>query len=199
MAKKKWAKRTLKLKPDHGWTCRDGYNIFVADRGAVRFDIPRGWAIEPGERGSVKILDKPSPRDDCCLEMTIFYLNDRVDWSGLPIVEMLAEITGRARDEADEGGDEPPKSTPLWRGEVEQEARGDMQMAWRQARFLDHKEDREAFSYTLVARRWNIMPLITFAYWVDDAARVEPAWREVLRTLTLGDYVEDPTQRLNDV
>lgn len=199
MAKKKWAKRTLKLKRNHGWSCRDGYSIFVADRGAVRFDIPRGWVVEPGEKSSIKILDKPSPDDDCCLEMTVFYLNDRIDWSGLPLVQMLDEVT--SKDEQDDDGNPvpPEESTVLDRSEVFEDQRGDMQIAWRRTHFIDAKENREAFSYTLVARRWNIMPLITFAYWADDATRIEPAWQEVLRTLTLGDYVEDPTQRLTDV
>ena len=34
---------------------------------------------------------------------------------------------------------------------------------------------------------------------LNDTARCKVAWDELLRTLTLGDYVEDPTQRLLDV
>ena len=47
-----WTKKTLKLKEGHGWKSRPGYSIFVADRGAVRFDFPKTWVMEP-ERASV--------------------------------------------------------------------------------------------------------------------------------------------------
>ncbi len=112
---------------------------------------------------------------------------------------MLDEVT--SKDEQDDDGNPvpPEESMVLERSEVIEDQRDDMQIAWRRTNFIDANENREAFSYTLVARRWNIMPLITFAYWADDAAWVEHAWQEMLRTLTLGDYVEDPTQRLTDV
>ena len=57
-----------------------GYNIFVADRGAVRFDFPRDWIIEPGENGSIKFHDKKPPDDDCTLQITVMYLPDGVDF-----------------------------------------------------------------------------------------------------------------------
>src|SRR5690349_13517915 len=80
-SKPKWTKKTLKLKKNHGWQSRPGYNIFVADRGAVRFDFPRSWIIEPGENGSIKFHDKKPPDDDCTLQITVMYLPDGVDWS----------------------------------------------------------------------------------------------------------------------
>ena len=60
MAKKKWKKDTLKLKQDHLWKAKPGYTIFVADRGAVRFDIPQGWIIEPGP-DSTKFYNGAAP------------------------------------------------------------------------------------------------------------------------------------------
>ena len=41
-----WEKRTLQLPENHGWTARDGYNVFVADRGMVRLDFPEGWIVK---------------------------------------------------------------------------------------------------------------------------------------------------------
>ncbi|MBF2027519.1 MAG: hypothetical protein IGS48_12250 [Oscillatoriales cyanobacterium C42_A2020_001] len=35
--------------------------------------------------------------------------------------------------------------------------------------------------------------LIPFDYWADQADRMTPVWDEVLRTLTLGLYIRDPT------
>ena len=58
MAKKKWKKDTLKLKKDHLWKAKPGYTIFVADRGAVRFDIPQGWIVEPGPDSTKFIMEK---------------------------------------------------------------------------------------------------------------------------------------------
>lgn len=187
MANEPWTRQTLRLKENHGWTCREGYNIFVADRGAVRFDIPTGWIVEPGENGSIKVMDREPPDDDCTVEMTVFYLNDQIDWSSLPVAAMVADVTSHEDDDV------------LDREEVVEESRHDMTLAYRRLRFLDPAERREAYSYTLVARRWNIQPLITFCYWADDAPRFEPVWRELLGSLVLGDYVEDPTQRLTDV
>ena len=42
------------------------------------------------------------------------------------------------------------------------------------------------------------LPIITFAFWKDQAAMLPPVWDEVLRSLILADYIEDPTQRLVD-
>ncbi len=183
-----WLKKTLPLKPGHGWECREGYKIFVADRGAVRFDIPSTWVIEPGKNGSIKLMDRTPPEDDCTLEMTVFYLNDEVDWSGLTVSAMLRGVTDREEDE----------ETVLGRGEVVEWERGGMQAAWRETRFVEQVQNREAVSRTLLARWSNIQPVFTFSYWVDDEVRMREPWDELLRTLTLGDYVEDPTQRVVD-
>ena len=42
----------------------------------------------------------------------------------------------------------------------------------------------------------EIQPLITFAYWHDDAERVEPAWDELLNSLQLGLVIADPRKGL---
>src|SRR5436305_1246317 len=117
--KSKWTKKTLKLKENHGWHSRPSYNIFVADRGAVRFDFPKSWIIEPGENGSIKFHDKTPPDDDCTLQITVMYLPDEVDWSGLSLGFLVREIT--AKNDLDE----------LERGEVVEERRDDgLELAW---------------------------------------------------------------------
>jgi hypothetical protein len=68
MAKRKksnlqWIKETLELKPDHHWEGPDDYKIFVAGRGAVRFNVPQNWVFEPQEK-SFKFMDKKPPDDD---------------------------------------------------------------------------------------------------------------------------------------
>lgn len=182
----KWLKKTLPLKPGHGWECREGYSIFVADRGAVRFDVPSGWVIEPGKKGSVKVMDATPPDDECTLEMSIYYLSDDVDWSGLPVSTLVVGVT--------EKEDEDEQRLGL--GDLVTFERDGMQVAWRETRFLE--DGQEARSRTLIARWSNIQPLFTFAYWKKDEERLKEPWDEFLRTLRLGDYVEDPTQRVVD-
>ena len=41
-----WKRRVYKLDANHTWKAKPGYQIFVADWGAVRFDIPSGWAFD---------------------------------------------------------------------------------------------------------------------------------------------------------
>ncbi len=184
----KWEKRRLKLKKNHGWTSEPGCHVFVADRGAVRFDILRGWVIEPGENGSIKLSDCKPPDDDGTLEMSIFYLNDQIDWSGLKIADMLEEV-GQKDDP-----DHPVEV--LERMEIQTFERDGMSVAWTGKRYIDPLENREACSRILVARKWNIQPLFTYAYWADEQKSLEKAWDILLKTLILGDYIEDPTQRV---
>ena len=179
---RRWEKRELKLKDKHGWTAKPGYQIFVADRGAVRFDIPQGWVVVPGD-GAVKICDKEPPNDNCAIQLTIFYLPHGVDWSALPLAQMLEDATS----------EDDPDSGTLARSEVVAIERPDMDLAWRETRFVDKNEQREAISRSCVARGRDLQPLITFDFWVDDAPRLYPVWDELLRSLRLGDYVSDPT------
>lgn len=36
-----WLKENLELKEEHNWTSKPGMKIFVAGRGALRFDVPQ--------------------------------------------------------------------------------------------------------------------------------------------------------------
>ena len=199
----KWERRRLRLKKNHGWKSEPGCQIFVADRGAVRFDLPRGWVVEPGKRGSIKFMDRKPPDDDCTLEMTVFYLNEEIDWSGLTVGRLVGDL-GTKRDgepedvpEFDDDGEpyvEPTEILEIL--PVTEFHRDGMSVAWNGRRYIDPKENREVSSRLLMARKWNIQPLITFAFWSDQAKQKGKAWDILLKTLILGDYVEDPTQRV---
>jgi hypothetical protein len=183
MARKraKWTKHVLKLKAHHQWRARPGYKIFVADRGAVRFDFPEGWVVLPGE-DSIKFHDKAPPDDDCTLQLSVMRLPPEVDWSGLPLGFLLREST--AKDGRD----------VFARGEVVEERRHGIELAWLEVRFRDPTQGgREAHSRTCLARGANIQPLITFDFWADDAPRLSPVWDEVLRSLRLNVPIDDPT------
>ena len=81
----------------------------------------------------------------------------------------------------------------LSRGEIINASRSDLKVAWIETRFIDPKEHREAFSRLAIARGWNLQALITFDFWAEDVPRVKPVWDEVLRSVELGRYIDDPT------
>lgn len=176
-----WEKRTLRLGDDHNWKARPGYNIFVADRGAVKFEFPEGWVVLPGE-DSIKFHDRRPPDDDCTLQLSVFHLPPEVDWSGLPLGPLVAELI--RKDSRD----------VLGRGEVVSVRRPGLDLAWGEVRFLDPNEKREAFSRTCLARAGTIQPLITFDYWAADAGRCVPVWEAVLDSMQLGLVITDPTR-----
>jgi hypothetical protein len=177
----KWHGETYKLPKDLKWPVRRGYKSFVADRGTVRFDIPDDWVIEPGDN-SIKFLDKPSPDDTCTLEMSVFHLRPGPDWTKLPLVQLLTDVTKDSNFEV------------LSRREPVYQRRGDLEIVWLETRYVEPEEHREARSRTCMARRGLIQPLFTFAFWPEDARRVLPAWNELLRSLRLGEYVAFPIQ-----
>ena len=95
----KWTKRDLRMDEDHGWRCKPGYTIFVADRGAVRFDVPESWVVQVDAAG-VKIHDKPPPDDNARIQLSIFFPPPVVEWGELPLATMLADALAvrRLRD-----------------------------------------------------------------------------------------------------
>lgn len=177
----KWEKQAHKLKDDHGWRAKPGYNIFVADRGAVRFDIPRGWIVDPGPQ-SIQFHDRKPPHDDCRLELSYLRLPPGIDWSKLPLSLLIEHLVT-----------EDPRK-PFHTSEVYTTQRPDLEWVWIEMVFTDPTENREGRSRLCLARGANIQPVITMDFWPEDADRFSPVWDEVLRSLQLGVYVKDPTQ-----
>lgn len=180
----KWEKRAFKLPDNHGWRTKPGYQIFIAGQGDVRFDVPQGWVVEPDDV-SVKLYDKKPPDDDCRLEMSYFKLSPDINWSELPLKMLFTEAVQR--------GDERPV---LWRGELHTVERDGLELIWNEIRCLDPGENREACSRACLARGRNVQPFITIDYWPEHAEKFVPVWDEVLRSLTLGDYIEDAFKRV---
>jgi hypothetical protein len=174
-----WIKETLKLSPDHHWESPPEYNIFVAGRGAVRFNVPHGWICEPQDK-SFKFTDKKPPDDDCCLEVSYNHLPPN-DWMLFPLKATLRKVM------------EDDSRNIIERGEVITVKRQTVKIVWCEIKFIDiQTEPREAFSRTCIALGSNIQCLITFDYWVDQAEQLIPIWDEVIRSLTLGLYIRDP-------
>lgn len=173
-----WIKETLELKGDHRWHSKPGYKIFVADRGAVRFDVPANWHFEPDTK-SFKFMDKKPPNDDCRLEVSFNRL-PAADYSLFPLEATLRKI---AKDDT---------RNVIEIGEVVALKRQTARIVWIELKFIDPTENREAFSRICVGLGSQIQCLITFDFWADHRDRLTPVWDEALRTLTLGLYIRDP-------
>jgi hypothetical protein len=174
-----WQQETMKLRDRHYWTAQPGCKVFVADRGAVRFDFPQEWVIVPGS-DSINLHDKAPPDDDCVLAVSYLRLPP-IDWSGLPLATLVEQTT---KDD----------HRPIYeQGEIVELRRGDLEIAWRDMRFIDPGEKREALSRFCLARQRRVQALITFDFWETDAKRCQAVWDIVLKTLELDEYIQDPT------
>jgi hypothetical protein len=182
VAKQRWQKTKLRLAKNHkwDWTGKPGYNVFVANRGAVRFEYPHDWLIKPDDDADIKFVDQEPPDDLCILRMTLLQLRPDIDWTGLPLAEMLEAST------------KDSEQIVLSRSAPVLLRRQNLEIAWRKHRFVDPVEHREACSHTCLARSGTILPLITFEYWPEDAGRFGPVWEHIMATLRLGEYVKDP-------
>jgi hypothetical protein len=172
-------KETLKLKKGHSWKAPPGYRIFVADRGAVRFNFPQDWVLKP-DSDSVKLYDQDPPDDNCVLGFSYFRFPP-TDWSGLPLSNLVESATL---------GDSRALES---RGPLIKVDREDIELVWAEFRFIDPNENREAFSRLSIGRGANLHTLITLDFWADDETRITPVWNEIMRSLELGRYIEDPT------
>ncbi len=177
---KQWNKEVLKLKNNHSWKAKPGYRIFIADKGAVRFDFPDNWVVIPDE-DSIKFHDADPPDDNCRLAVSYVQLAP-IDWSGLPLSQLVQTVV-----EGDERG-------ITHQSEMHETKRSDLELAWTEISFIDPVEKRDARSRICLGRGSNIQPLITMDFWAEDAEKFAPVWNEVLRSLQLGMYVEDPTR-----
>lgn len=178
-----WSEEVFNLSPQHRWTARPGNVVFVADRGAVRFEIPRGWHVEPTSN-SVKFHDRKPPDDNMGIEMSIFYLSRLavgVDWSGLSIHQLIKDATANLGKDGKTGS---PTTIKL----------NGLEIAWVQREFIDDDEKRPAHSRIATARHIAsaIQVVITMAYWPEDAEQAQTVWNDMMGTLKLGEYIDNP-------
>lgn len=186
MAGKPWERTERKLARNHSWKSSPGYQIFVANGGELRFDIPVGWVIV-ADSTSFKFHDQQPPDDECVIELTINRLPP-ADYSEFPLEAALSDVLGGGYD------------GPVTRGTIAYEKRGLTRLAWGDVRYVDQSVDREAIGWTLIGLRGQIQVLVTMAYWVDDVPQFEPAWKELVRSIKLGEQVDmlgNPTRVLH--
>ncbi|MBI3928965.1 MAG: hypothetical protein HY319_25710 [Armatimonadetes bacterium] len=161
------------LPEGHGWKARPGYRCLVADEGAVRFDFPRDWHVEPGPE-SIKIYDAPPPEDECCLEMS-FRRQPHVDIDAVSLHGLVSAALG-----ADD------------RLEIEELRRHNFRLLWLEQTMLDSKLGKPAVMRVAVALSSGVQVLLTFSFWEADRGRREPVWRAVLDSLQIGLKYPDP-------
>jgi hypothetical protein len=172
----RWSQTRHRMPANHSWKAKPGHQIFVAQMGAVRFDIPSGWLIIPGP-SSYKLCDRQPPDDECTLEVSFIELPP-VDLSDLPVTRMLREVTAQET-----------RGTQTWRGEIVEERRGELEIAQFASRWTDTTLMREACSHIAIGRRQGIQALLTCDYWLDDAKQFGPVWLTVMETLRVAEWV----------
>ena len=172
-------KTVLKLKDGHTWRCKPGWKIFVLGQGALRFDVPEDWVLTPGE-ASVKFYDCQPPGDDCCLQVSLLR-HSQIDWSGLPLDQLLRDsVAGRSGE--------------LIRHEdIHRQSRPGADCAWVEKHFVDPQQGKPARSRIMLVRGTQGHALVTLDFWETDAQRVIPVWDEVLRSVDMGLKIDDPT------
>lgn len=170
--------KSMRLKDNHTWQAPPGHKIVVIDRGVASFHIPDSWVVT--DMKPFTLRDKPVPDDNAGLQVTTFNLPPGVDWTGLPLAPLLDQATKDSNQEV------------LARTEIVTYPRDDIELVWLEDRFLDPGENREAYSRHAAGRGFDVQILITFSFWVVDAAWCLPVWDEVLRSLQLGRKIDDP-------
>ena len=88
-----WQKRTIKLDRSISIKAKPGNNVFVANRGDVSFEYPRFWIVKPSDN-SICFYDAEPPADRCVLECSVMHLDLGIDWSNLPLDQMLCSAMG---------------------------------------------------------------------------------------------------------
>ncbi|NJN31454.1 MAG: hypothetical protein HC824_14305 [Synechococcales cyanobacterium RM1_1_8] len=175
-----WIKQTLTLDENHGWQCPEGYQVFVAGRGAVRIDVPQGWKLEPKEK-SFRFVNAPEPNDDCALEVSFNLLPPELDLKDFPLAGIVKKL---AREDSRD---------VISLGEVVKLKRQTAKIVWIELKFMDHQEgDREAYSRICVGIGSGVQCLITCEFWADEAEQFTPVWDHVLESLVLGLFIDDP-------
>jgi hypothetical protein len=167
----------LRLKEKHTWRSRPGYKICVLDRGAVRFDFPARWKVDTNE-GAVMLHDGEPGIETCDLGVSLFHVPG-LALADVPLEELLENSLGSER-------------AVTRQSEMIRVERGDTLILWLEQEYMESTQKRPAKFRVAIARSPELHCLISMNYWAKRAPTLEPVWNEVLRTLTLGEYVKDP-------
>ena len=171
-------KTTVLLPPMHGWKCKEGNNLFVADRGAVAFEIPHGWVVRHDQKQTLTFHDKEPPADQARISLTVFHLPPvRGGWKKLPLEELYRAV---AKQESEEQKQPPEKL------DIHHEPRPDMELIWSEkGTWNDPENGNPIRCRQLLARARLVQSLITFDVYEEAAEQFEGVWKDLLETLKL--------------
>ena len=181
---KKWQMRKFNLSDKHRWKAKRGNKIFVINRGAVHFEHPGHWVVRP-EGGSICLYDGVEPDDNIRLQVSVTQIGPNgltVNWSKMPSLAYQMEHAVLADDNRHR----------TRRGPMLKVQRRDLEYAWLEIDFIDPTEKRKAHSRQCLARGGNVQAFITMEYWPEDHAVANKVWNDVLESLKLAVYVENP-------
>lgn len=170
--------KKLRLNKNHTWKAKPGYKVCVLDRGAVRFDFPAHWIAEPKD-GAMMLYDQKPCDESCDLGVSVFHYSSE-QLKGLDTRAMLKQIA--AND---------PDRTLDYQSDVREIDRGDTMILWLEQLYQSKEYNRQA-KFRAALAQGPVMALITMNYWADRAESLEPVWDDVIGTLVLGIWVEDP-------
>jgi hypothetical protein len=188
----RWERREFNLPDNHGWTAKPGNRIFVANQGAVRFEVPNTWTIDmPKGSKSFQFFDGKPPNDDIRLDVRVMYLaasRPDVDWSQLQPWEEPPIADWLKKNIADDEREPTRVGNPLTIRV------GDTTIVWAEMDFIDPVEKRPAHTRLCYAMKASaaLLAIIAMDYWDDHSGRAKAAWSDILGTLKVGDYMESP-------
>jgi len=173
-------KTTVPLPALHGWQCKPGNNLFVAERGAVAFEVPANWVIRHDQKQTLTIHDQPPPSDSARISLTVFHLPPvRGGWKQLALEKMLLEAC-EVRAPKKKAGKRPAALV------IHREPRTDVELIWTEKEpWKDPESGRLIRCRQILARARLVQCLITFDVYEDAADRFEQAWHDLLSTLKL--------------
>ena len=73
--------------------------------------------------------------------------------------------------------------------------RWSMEALWLQARLSDPETGRDKCTRLCVARADLTQAIMVFEFDPEEQASFDPAWRTLMDSLVVGDYILDPTTR----
>jgi hypothetical protein len=168
----------LQLDPNHYWKAEPGCRILVVDNGGLRFDFPREWMVySPGRH--VFVIDRVPPENRVLMAISCRRVGPSV--MALPMGVLLQEWI--VSDERSVVERMAPVRFHRWPLEV----------AWVRMRVEDRDRGREVFTRICVARADSTHAIVTCDSLPEDEATISPVWSTVLKTLKIGEYIDDPT------
>ena len=191
---------TLKLPDNHGWTAAEGYQVFVANKGDVRFEFPAGWTFSHG-KSAVTLSDKPSPHESVRVSLTIFHLPPEAGASWRRDTDLAELVRDTTREDAS-GQRDDGTTSPYPRRPASEITRGTgggaasthewaaIEWAWLDT--SDEKvgvEPRWVICRHVQVRRAALHVLISYEFYEDEAGKYARHYDHLLATLRLAEPV----------